>query len=106
MRTLALAAILTLVLAGCSSPQRATVCVIGASRLPPNLALGPSRDHTILSEMHAYRSSWPSVQSGYLFDDVSTYTEVFYDDQSYYGWRDGGGFMREAVSVRSGVLYR
>lgn len=71
-----------------------------------NLALGPSRDHTRLAEAHAYRSSWPAVKLGYHFDDVSTYTEVIYDDQSYYDGLHGGGFTREAVSVRTGVMVR
>jgi len=37
---------------------------------------------------------------------VSSYTEVIYDDQSYYGGFDGGSFTREAISIRSGVLVR
>ena len=106
MRGVVFLVILALGLVGCSGPDRAVVYATGGPRSPANLALGPLRDHTVLSELHAYRSSWPSVESGYLFDDVSTYTEVLYDDQSYYSPYDGGGFTREAVSVRSGVLYR
>ena len=106
MRGFAVAVILMLTLAGCSSPDRGLVYVARGPAEPANLALGPLHDHTILSELHAYRSSWPSIESGFFFDDVSTYTEVLYDDQSHYSTSDGGGFMREAVSIRRGVMYR
>ncbi|MFQ5806322.1 MAG: hypothetical protein ACE5I3_07725 [Phycisphaerae bacterium] len=93
-------------LVGCASSNAPTVYVPGPGRSVANLALGPSRDHAILAEMYAYRSSWPSVPAGYVFDDVSTYTEVNYDDQTFYDWREGGGYTREAISVRTGVLIR
>jgi hypothetical protein len=70
------------------------------------LALGPARHDTWLAESYAYRSSWPSVRVGYTFDDVSTFSEVIYDDQSFYDWRYGGGYTRESVSVRTGVVVR
>jgi hypothetical protein len=97
---------LLITLSGCVGGERVAVYAPGPGVSVANLALGPSRDHTFLAETYAYRSSWPSARLGYLFDDVSTYTEVIYDDQSYYSWRGGGSFAREAVSVRSGVLFR
>jgi hypothetical protein len=75
-------------------------------RMVANCALGPTRDHAWLAEGFAQRSSWPSVHSGFRFDDVSSYSEVIFDDQSFFDLRDGGGYLREAVSVRSGVLVR
>jgi len=99
-------ALLLLAFAGCASRSGPAVYAPGAGRPLTDLALGPSRGHTVLAEMYASRSSWPSAWLGYLFDDVSTYTEVIYDDQSYYDPRGGGGFTREAVSVRTGVLIR
>jgi len=94
-----------LMLAGCA-PNRGVVVYTTTNPPAANLALGPTRDHGWLAEMHAGRSSWPSVQSGYLFDDTSSYTEVILDDQSYYDGFDGGGYTREAISIRSGVLVR
>ena len=91
--------------AGCGQPRGGVVHAWGADRVA-NLALGPTRDHTWLAESFAYRSSWPSVELGYVFDDLSSYTEVIYDDESYYSGLYGGGFTREAVSVRTGVLVR
>ena len=98
--------ILLLMLAGCAARPRVAVYAPAPGQPTANLVLGPTRDHTFLAEVYSYRSSWPSVQSGYLFDDVSTFSEVIYDDQSYYDGFYGGGFTREAVSVRSGVLVR
>ncbi len=95
-----------LILAGCAGTNGPSAYAPGSGRLAANLVLGPSRDYAALAEAYAYRSSWPSARSGYVFDDVATYTEVIYDDQSYYDTRDGGGFMREAVSVRTGVWIR
>jgi hypothetical protein len=95
-----------LLLAGCAGPHGRGTWSCGPDQPLANLALGPSRDYTVLAETYAYRSSWPSARSGYVFDDVATYTEVIYDDQSYYDTRDGGGFTREAVSVRTGVWIR
>lgn len=93
-------------LAGCANVGGPAVYAPEPDRPVANLALGPSRDHTWLAEAHAYRSSWPAVRSGYVFDDISTYTELIYDDQSFYDARYGGGYTRAAVSVRSGVLIR
>ena len=98
--------ILLLTLAGCASSNGVVVYAPGPARPAANLALGPLPDHTWLAESFAWRSSWPSVESGYVFDDVSSYTEVIFDDQSYYGGFDGGSFTREAISIRSGVLVR
>lgn len=95
-----------LMLTGCTAGDRAVVYVPGAGQPAANLALGPSRDHGWLAESFAWRSSWPSVQAGYRFDDVSSYMEVIYDDQSYYGGLDGGSYTHEAISVRTGVWVR
>ena len=98
--------IVLLTLTGCAASNGVVAYAPGPARPAANLALGPLPDHTWLAESFAGRSSWPSVQLGYVFDDVSSYTEVIYDDQSYYGGFDGGSFTREAISIRSGVLVR
>ena len=95
--------LICLTLAGCCCDRHA---VIRSSRPVANLAIGPTSDHTALSQAYTYRSSWPSVRAGYLFDDLSTYTEVIYDDESYISRFNAGSFNREAVSVRSRVLVR
>ncbi len=91
---------------GCASP-RGNVLWSERGRPAPNLVLGPYADTTGLAELHAQRSAWPSTPAGYIFDDVSTYNVVIYDDQSYYSptWY-GGGFTHESISVRSAVLVR
>lgn len=90
-------------LAGCCRDRHVFV---RADRPVANLALGPTSDHTALSQAYTYRSSWPSVRAGYIFDDLSTYTEVIYDDESYISRFNAGSFTREAVSVRNRVLVR
>jgi hypothetical protein len=106
MSKVAWTTILVLVATGCADGNRA-VCYAPVSSVPvANLALGPTRDHVWLAESFAGRSSWPAARSGYVFDDVSSYTEVIYDDQSYYDGFHGGGYTREAISVRTGVLVR
>ena len=95
--------LLLLTLAGCCCDRRV---VVRANRPVVNLAIGPTSDHTALSQTYTYRSSWPSAPAGYLFDDLSTYTEVIYDDESYISRFNAGSFNREAVSVRSRVLVR
>jgi len=98
---------LLLTLAGCAGTRHVAVYASGPGEPAANLALGPSRDNSLLAEMYTERSSWPSVRSGYLFDDVSTYTEVIYDDQSFYdGALHGGGYTHETMSVRTGVVVR
>ena len=91
-------------LAGCSSDHRGTVLRADTDRA--NLAVGPTRDCTGLAEALAYRRSWPVANAGYHFADAASYTEVIYDDQSFYDWRYGGGYTHESISVRSGVIVR
>ena len=105
MRRVVLSVLAVVFLSGCSAAPRAAVCASFRERAPANLVLGPTRDHSAISEAFTTRSAWPSVDSGILFDDVSTYTEIIDDDQSFYT-RDGGSFTQEAVSVRSGTLFR
>jgi len=106
MSKVAWTTILFLIVTGCAGGNGVVVYAPGPERPPANLVLGPSRDHVYLAESFAQRSSWPSVWSGYVFDDVSSYTEVIYDDQSYYDGFHGGGYTREAISVRTGVIVR
>jgi hypothetical protein len=98
--------VLLLLLAGCADVNGPTVYAPRLGGPVANLVLGPAPDYTALAETYAYRSSWPSARLGYVFDDVATYTELIYDDQSYYDARNGGGYTREAVSVRTGVWIR
>lgn len=105
MRGIAIAILLCITLAGCAAGPSA-VYVGRPGVAPANLAIGPSTSHTFLSEAFAYRSAWPSVSVGYRFDDVSTYTELIFDDESFYDTGYGSGFTREAVSFRTGVLVR
>jgi hypothetical protein len=97
---------LLVVLTGCAAKAPLTAYA-PRSRGAADLLLGPTQDHTWLAEAYRGRSSWPSVPSGYIFDDVSSYTEVIYDDQSYYDQvLHGGGYTHETITVRTGVLIR
>ena len=104
MLRLVMTGLLLTTLAGCCAGHGIVVRPPGGA--VANLALGRTGDQAYLSEAYAYRSSWPSVTTGHLFDDVSTFTEVIYDDQSFYDDIEGGGYIRESVSVRTGVLVR
>ncbi len=106
MARVAWTTILLLVLTGCAGGHGSVAYAPGPGRPAANLVLGPMREHVWLAESFAQRSSWPSVQLGYVFDDVSSYTEVIYDDQSFYDSFHGGGYTHEAISVRSAVLVR
>jgi len=91
---------------GCASP-RVNVYVSDAHGAGANLLLAHNPDDAYLAELHAQRSAWPAVARGYVFEDVSTYSEVIYDDQSFYmPGRYGGGYIHESVSVRSGLMVR
>lgn len=100
----------TCVLFGCASPDRSVVLHANtfSERLdgaPPNLALGPSAETNLLAEELTVRSSWPSLPTGYVLDDVTEATEVMFDDQSFYD-RLGGSFFRAGQSVRTRVFLR
>ena len=106
MRKVAWTTILMLTLTGCANSSGIVTHFPQPGRSAANLAIGPTRDHAWLAESFTYRSAWPSTPAGYIFNDTSSYTEIIYDDQSYYDDGLGGGYMREAISIRSGVLVR
>lgn len=100
---------LGLLLSGCSGPGGVVVCrmpVIHADGhgTSPNLVLGPGEDYLWTAIGFNCRSSWPSVDAGYWFDDVTTFSEIELDDQFYYGRY--GGYYRTSQSVRTGVRVR
>lgn len=100
-RVLHIAVLLTIVgLAGCASRPAATVMVGG-----PNLLLGPDRETNLLARELAFRSDWPSVNAGYIFDDTSSFTTYSVDDQTFFD-RQGGGYYGASESIRTGVLVR
>lgn len=70
-----------------------------------DLLLSRTADLSRAAQAFAGRSSWPSVEHGYRFDDVQTYTEVIFDDQSFFD-REGGGHQYITESVRTGVFVR
>jgi hypothetical protein len=106
MSRVAWTTVFLLLVAGCAGRNDAVRYAPGPQCSSANLAIGPTRDHGWLAEGFAGRSSWPSAPLGYVFDDLSSYTEVIYDDQSYYDGFHGGGYTREAISIRTGVLVR
>jgi hypothetical protein len=52
----------------------------------------------------AERSDWPSVDHGYRSGDVTYYSRIIYDDQSYYDRYTG--FSNVANALQTGVLLR
>ena len=95
-----------LTLSGCANSRGIVTHFPQPGHSAANLVIGPTRDHAWLAESFASRSSWPSTPAGYIFNDTSSFTEIIYDDQSFYDDQFGGGYTREAISVRSGVLVR
>lgn len=71
----------------------------------PNLLLGGSAETLEIAQDFAYRSDWPSTPFGYFFDDLSSFTEVVYDDQAFYD-RLGGSFYHHGEQIRTGALLR
>jgi len=100
-----------LLLVGCATPPHATVLVAPcvedefARRPIANLALGPRGGLPVEAEWFAQRSDWPSVPSGYVFDQVESFTQFLFDDQSFFD-RLGGSFFAQSESVRTGVVVR
>ena len=92
-------------LAGCSSSQRGAVLSAEPGVRPQaNLALGPSAQHLRLAELWATRSNWPAVDRGYRQSDVTYYTRVHYDTQSYYDRY--GSLYHETQTVQTGTWWR
>jgi hypothetical protein len=105
MKRVAWTTAVLLLLCGCTPERGVTVYTARPDRPVANLALGPTADHTWLAENMTYRSTWPSVETGYQYGETTSYTQFLLDDQSYYD-DHGGGFSRQSISVRSGVIVR
>lgn len=69
-----------------------------------NLALGPSGEHVWLAMGMSYRSSWPSTEAGYRFEDASESVTIEHDTQFYYN--RFGGYYRTGATLRRAVLLR
>jgi hypothetical protein len=95
-----------LVLCGCATPPHAVVyrasdAVNGST---PNLVLGSHPADVLVASSLNWRSSWPSVEAGYWFDDTSFFVDVQADQQYQHGRL--GGYYRTTQAVRTGVLVR
>lgn len=97
---LALSTVALAALSGCASNDRSYV-----AHASTNLALGRWPQQARLAEQFTIRSNWPSVEGGYLFDDITYFSIQSYDRQSFYD-RLGGEYDRESDTVRTGVLLR
>jgi hypothetical protein len=85
---------------GCAGAPRATVAFAR-----PNVLMSNYRDVNVLATRMAGRSEWPSVSTGYVFDDVTYFSTVSVDDQAFYD-QEGGGHYRSTESVQTGVRVR
>ncbi len=88
-----------LVLAGCAGPGG-----VATFRPTANVALGPTADHTWLATRIAPRSDWPTVSTGYRLGEVTYYSRIRYDEQSYYN--RFGSLYDSTQSVATGVWLR
>lgn len=92
-------------MAGCTGPNGVTVVEphprVGRQ---PNLALGPSREHARLGQELAVRSDWPAATIGVRGEDVTFYSTIIYDQQSYNDRYNS--FYHETQTIRTGVLIR
>ena len=84
---------------GCAAPSR--VC----PQTSTNLALGRVASVNRLAQESNLRSGWPSIESGYMFDDVTYFSSSSYDRQYFYD-RLGGEFENLSQSIRTGVRVR
>jgi len=92
-------------LGGCAGSDRAAVLAV--DQVPPpraNLVLGPSAAHGRMAALFVGRSEWPAIERGYRFDDVTFYSRIHYDEQSYYD--RFGSLYHESQAVRTGVMVR
>jgi hypothetical protein len=76
-----------------------------SGRPTANLVLGPSPRTGQIAETLAQRSSWPAVENGYRFDEMTYFSEYTYDDQSFYDYW-GGAFISARQTIRTGVSIR
>lgn len=99
------------VFAGCTSREPAAITFHedlapqAVANRPANLVLGPTAVHARFGPWFAARSDWPAVEYGLRLEDVSTFSDVTYDDQAYYD-RHGGAFFKIQDSARTGILLR
>ena len=92
----------TIAMVGCQGAQS-----VSTVRWAPsgNLLFSRNADVQVVSEWMTTRATWPAVNNGYQFDDVTTTTTFEYDDQ-FFQDRLGGSFLRQSESVRTGVWVR
>jgi hypothetical protein len=92
---------------GCASSSRNAAEALWSfdDRPAPNLALGPSPDHNLLAREFVGRSAWPSADAGFEIENETYFSTFSYDDQSFYD-RYSGGYSRQSVSERHGVIVR
>lgn len=97
---------LTLIaLTGCHAAERpAYIDSASVDGRPPNLALGPSAEHAWLATRIAPRSDWPSVRTGYRFDDITYYSKTTYDEESHFD--RFGSIYYGSQTVETGVWLR
>lgn len=58
-----------------------------------------------IADAFSIRSDWPSTPIGFYFDDISSYSIMNYDDQSFYDEMGGASYWI-AESYRTGSLLR
>jgi hypothetical protein len=92
-------ALVALGVCGCASPERAAVVTYG-----PNLVLGRSHGLSAAAQQWAGRSDWPSVEWGYVLEDVTFYRRDAYDGQLLFDRYNSSYFIND--STRSGILVR
>lgn len=85
---------------GCASTPRITYVAGGA-----NLALGRTAYETAVALDAPTRGPWGRASTGIRVEDVTTFSEMIYDDQSFFD-AFGGSYYHASFSIREGVQVR
>lgn len=96
--------LLAIGLCGCHHADRVETTCFHRSAVAPNLALDPWSEANLAAVSLDRSSAWPSVDTGYRLDDVTTSTEVLFDYQT--GFDRWGGIHRLGQTIRTGVFLR
>ena len=95
----------TALLAGCARSERGVVLsAVPHGEARANLVMARAPETAALATRMSVRSDWPSVDHGYRFDDVTYYSTIRYDEQSFYDRY--GGLLYVNEGLRTGVWVR
>ncbi len=105
MRLSVLVLLSILGVAGCQAPPHFAVLGNEGPEGPcANLVLGRSPESAALAEVIEPRADWPTMDRGMRLDDVTYFSNITYDEQTYYDRYNNLFYGMQAV--RTGVYLR